>query len=187
MISLSQLWIPIVLAAVLVFVASSLVHMVFKWHNADYLKLANEDEVRAVVRAGNPAPGQYAMPHCTDMNEMKNPEFAKKFVEGPVGLLTLRANGAPNMGSSLALWFAYTLAISLIAAYIASRTLPAAANFLQVCRVAGTVAFLAYAGGSVQNAIWMGKPWGSAMKDVLDGLIYGTLTAVALAWLWPRS
>jgi hypothetical protein len=186
MISLSQLWIPIVLAAILVFVASSLVHMVFKWHNSDYLKLAKEDEVRAVIRASNPSPGQYVLPHCADMKDMAKPEFKQKFIEGPVGMLTLRANGAPNMGSSLGLWFAYTLAISVIAAYVASRTLPGTASFLQVCRVAGTISFLAYAGGSVQNAIWMGKPWSSATKEVIDALIYGGLTAVALAWLWPR-
>ena len=40
---LAQLWMPIVLSAVLVFAASSLIHMVLKWHNADYRPLANED------------------------------------------------------------------------------------------------------------------------------------------------
>lgn len=57
MIPLASLWLPIIVAAVLVFVASSLVHMVFKWHNADYLKLANEDEVRDALRESAPAPG----------------------------------------------------------------------------------------------------------------------------------
>ena len=67
---LAQLWLPIVASAVLVFIASSLVHMVIKWHNADYRKLANEDEVRAAVRAGGPAPGQYVIPYCADMKDM---------------------------------------------------------------------------------------------------------------------
>jgi hypothetical protein len=186
MISLAQLWIPIVLAAVLVFVASSLIHMVFKWHNPDFRKLANEDEVRAIIRAGSASPGQYVIPHCADMKAMQDPAFVQKFVEGPIGLLTLRANGAPAMGPMLAMWFAYTLAISLVAAYLAANTLAQGASVVQVARVTGTAAFLAYAGGSVQNAIWMGKPWGSAAKDILDALIYGALTAGALAWLWPR-
>ena len=53
---LAQLWLPIVLSAVGVFVASSLIHMLFKWHNRDYRKLPNEDAVRAAINAGQPAP-----------------------------------------------------------------------------------------------------------------------------------
>jgi hypothetical protein len=40
---LASLWLPILLAAVGVFVVSSLIHMLFKWHNRDYRKLPNED------------------------------------------------------------------------------------------------------------------------------------------------
>ncbi len=183
---IAQLWMPILVSAVLVFVASSLIHMVFKWHNADYHKLANEDEVRAVLRAGSPTPAEYVIPHCADMKQMKNPEFVKKFEEGPVAMLTLRAPGPPKMGGALGLWFAYTVLIGAIAAYIAQKTLIGPVNFLQVCRVVGTLTFVAYVGGSVQSGIWMGKPWGSVAKDVLDGAIYATLTAVTFAWLWPH-
>ena len=183
---LIDLCIPIVLSAVLVFVASSLIHMVFKWHNPDFRKLANEDEVRAVIRAGNPAPAQYVIPHCADMKDMKSPELVKKFEEGPVAMLTLRPSGAPKMGGALGMWFAYALVISAIAAYVASRVLSNEANFLQVCRVVGALSFLAYTGGSVQAGIWMGKPWPSVAKDVLDGAIYAVLTAVTFAWLWPH-
>jgi hypothetical protein len=183
---LAQLWMPIILSAVAVFVASSLIHMVLKWHNSDYRKLPNEDSVRAAIRAGNPAPGQYIVPHCLGMKEMQTPEFQQKFVEGPVGFITLRPNGAPRMGGTLALWFLFTLAIGVIAAYVAAKTLPPGATFGQVCRVVGTLSFLAYAGGSVTNGIWMGKPWSSVAKDVVDGLIYGALTGAVFGSLWPR-
>lgn len=183
---LAQLWIPIILSAVLVFIASSLIHMVFKWHNPDFRKLANEDEVRAALRAGNAAPAQYVIPHCADMKDMKSPEFLKKFEEGPVAMLTLRPSGPPKMGGALGMWFVYTLAIGAIAAYVAQKTLGPEANFLQVCRVVGALSFLAYTGGSVQAGIWMGKPWPSVAKDVLDGVIYAVLTAVTFAWLWPH-
>ena len=46
---LASLWLPILLSAVAVFVASSLIHMLFKWHNRDYRKLPNEDAVRAAA------------------------------------------------------------------------------------------------------------------------------------------
>ena len=47
-------------------------------------------------------------------------------------------------------------------------------------------AFLAYAAGQLPAAIWMGKPWSIAAKEVLDGLIYGLVTAGTFGWLWPR-
>ena len=59
-------------------------------------------------------------------------------------------------------------------------------EYLKVFQVMGTVAFLAYAGGVLPGAIWMGKPWSIAAKEVLDGLIYGLVTAGAFGWLWPR-
>ena len=186
MISLEQLWIPIVLSAVLVFVASSLIHMVFKWHNPDYRKLANEDEVRAAIRASNAAPGQYLIPHCIDPKEMQKPEMQQKFKDGPVGFLMLRAPCAPSMGKPLGQWFALNLVIAIVAAYLAAKTLPVGATFLGVCREVSLVTFLAYAGGSVSAAIWMAKPWNSAAKECLDAFIYGLVSAVAFAWLWPR-
>ena len=186
MVTLLQLWVPILLSAVLVFVASSLIHMVLKWHNSDYLKLPNEDEVAAAIRKGNPAPGQYVLPYFQDMKAMQTPAAQAKYQEGPVGFLTFRANGLPSMGVPLVLWFLFSLAIAFMAAYLASRLLPAGTHYRQVFRVVGTVSFLAYAGGSVQAGIWMGKPWRSVAKDLADGLIYGLLSAGAFGWLWPR-
>ena len=184
--SLAELWMPIVLSAVLVFAASSLIHMVFKWHNSDYRKLANEDEVRAAVRSGNPTPGQYMFPHCIDPKEMKKPEVLQKLREGPNGMLMLMRPGEPNMGRPLALWFLLSLIVATIAGYLASRTVPFGASFLAVARVVSLVTFLAYATGGVSNAIWMGKPWNSAAKEALDAFIYGLVTAAAFGWLWPR-
>ncbi len=183
---LAQLWIPVVASAVLVFVASSVIHMLLKWHNSDYRKLPNEDAVRATIRAANAAPGQYVIPHCGGMKEMQLPESQQKFRDGPVGHLTLIAPGLPKIGPQLGLWFVFNLAIGFIAAYVAAKTLPPGATVGQVCRIVGTVAFLAYAGGSVQGGIWMGRPWASVAKDVVDGLIYGLITGAAFGWLWPR-
>ena len=102
MVSLMHLWLPIVLSAVLVFVMSTLIHMVFKWHNAEYHGLSNEAEVAAAIRKGNAAPGQYMIPYCADMKEMGSEAMQQKFKEGPIALLTLRAPGPPAMGASLA-------------------------------------------------------------------------------------
>jgi hypothetical protein len=183
---LIQLWLPILVAAVSVFVASSLIHMVFKWHNSDYRKLANEDAVAAAIRAGTPAPGQYMLPHCGDMKDMQNEEMQRKFREGPVALLTLRRPGPPSIGGSLIQWFVLNVVVATIAAAIALQTYGLYADSHRTGHLAGLVSFLTYAGGSVQAAIWMGKPWGSVAKDLLDGLIYGTISALAFMFLWPH-
>lgn len=182
----TQLWIPLLVSAVLVFVASSLIHMVLKWHQSDFKPLPNEDEVRSAIRAGNPAPGMYVTPYCTDMKQLSAPEFQKKFTEGPVGHLTLRAPGMPSMGPSLVQWFLFCVVTSAFAAYLASKTLPGEASFGQVLRVTGLLSFLTYFGGSVQAWIWMGKPSSAVAKDLLDSLIYSAITGAVFAWLWPR-
>ena len=87
MVSLGALWLPILLSAVLVFVASTLIHMVLKYHASDYRALPNEDAVRAAFRgSNNPGPGQYVIPHISDMKQMGSPEHLAKCTEGPVGV-----------------------------------------------------------------------------------------------------
>jgi hypothetical protein len=186
MVTLAQLWIPILLSAVCVFAASSLIHMVVKWHASDYKALANEDEVRAAIRKGTPAPGQYVLPHCADMKDMEKPEVQQKYKDGPVGFLVISPSGVPAMGAALGKWFAFAILVAFTAAYLASRTLAPGTHYLQVFRVVGAVSFLAYGFGSIPMGIWMGKPWGSVVKDLADALIYGLLSAGVFGWLWPR-
>ena len=184
--SLGALWLPVVLSAVLVFVLSSIIHMVLKYHNRDYRKLPNEDAVRAALRAGSPEPRQYVIPYCAEMKEMESPEMRQKFIDGPVGVLNLRRPGPPTMGPMLLQWFVYTLVVSLFVGYVAAHAIPPGTSYLDVFRIVGAVGFLAYAAGQVPAAIWMGKPWAVAGKEVFDGLLYGLVTAGTFGWLWPR-
>ena len=181
----THLWMPILVTAVAVFVASSLIHMVFKWHNSDYKKLANEDAVRDAIRAGAPAPGQYVVPHCADMKDMQNESMRQKFIDGPIGMLTLRKNGPPSIGGSLVQWFIYVLAVTSIAGAMAMRAFGMQGSAHGAGHLVGLICFLTYTGGSVQMGIWMGKPWSSVIKDALDGLIYATISALVFSWLWP--
>ena len=187
MVPLMQLWVPILLSAFLVFVGSSLVHMVLKWHNSDYHKLSNEDEVRAALRKGSPAPGQYVLPYCMDPKERASPETQQKYVDGPVGMLFVMPSGPPNMGPALGKWFGFCIVVSIFVAYVASRTLAPGTEYLRVFQVAGTVAFVTYGLGEIPVAIWYGKSWSSTLKDLGDGLLYGLLTAGAFGWLWPAA
>ena len=185
MISLAHLWLPILLSAVGVFIVSSIIHMALKfWHLPDYHGFSNESEVAAAMRKGNPSPGMYMLPYCK-MEDMKKPETQEKFKQGPVGFMILRASGRPNMGKSLVLWFIFCLVVGLFCAYVAASTLASGTAGLQVFRVVGTVGFIAYAFGSLPMGIWYAQPWPAVTKDVIDGLIYGLVTGLIFAWLWP--
>jgi len=185
--AIASLWMPILATAVLVFIASSLIHMVFKWHNTDYKKLANEDDVRAVVRAGSPAPGQYVIPHCQDMKEMGGDDMKKKFVDGPIAFMTVRKNGLPEMGPCLTQWFFFCLLIAAIAGWVAACSVGFGANVRQAGCLVGMMSLLAYGGGSLQMGIWFGKPWGSVAKDILDSIIYALISGLVFMWLWPAA
>ena len=184
--SIVALWLPILLAAVLVFVASSLVHMVLKWHNSDYHKLPNEDAVRDVIRAGNPAPAMYFTPHCPDHKLMGTPEFQQKFIEGPIALITIRPSGPPTMGGALFQWFLMSLFVAAVAACVATLGLPAGAPPSTVFWTAAWVAFMAYGAGSVRESIWMGRSWSATAKELADAALYAACTGAPLAWLWPK-
>lgn len=179
--SIAQLWLPILLAAVAVFIASSLVHMVFKWHNRDYRKLPNEDEVRAAINAGQPGPGLYMLPQCLDEKDWKSEAVQAKFREGPVGKLLLRQPGPISMGTPLLQWFV----LNLIVAFVAGCAAMGAGNEHHAAHIAGLATLLAYGAGSISDAIWMGKPWAATLKDLLDALIYAVVTALVFCWLWP--
>jgi hypothetical protein len=183
---LGAVWLPIVLSAVLVFILSSIIHMALKYHNSDYKRLPNEDAVRAAIRSGSAEPRQYIFPYAAEMKEMGSPEMRQKYAEGPIGVLYLRRPGPPTMGPALTQWFLFTLMVSLFVAYVAALTIPPGAEYLQVFRIVGAVAFLAYAAGQLPASIWMGKPWAVATKEVFDGLLYALVTAGTFGWLWPR-
>jgi hypothetical protein len=184
---LIQLWLPIVTAAVLVFVASSLIHMVFKWHNSDYRKLSNEDEVAAALRAGSPTPGQYVLPHCTDMKAVQDEAVQARFRQGPVGFITLKQPGPPAMGGALLSWFVLNLALAIVVAWMVLHVYGLGADPSRAACLAAAVSFLAYGVGSICNGIWMARPWICVAKDLLDAAIYAGVTALAFWWLWPMT
>ena len=185
MVPLSALWIPIVLSAVIVFVASSIMHMLLPYHRSDYQKLPDEEKLLPVLRAAGLKRGLYIFPFCTH-KEMNSPAAVEKFKAGPVGMMTISPNGPPVMPKFLSQWFGYCLLIGFFVAYLTAHTVAPGAYYLKVFRVVGTAAFLAYGLGTISNAIWKGQTWSMTIKEVIDGLVYALLTAGTFGWLWPR-
>ena len=185
MVPLATLWLPILLSAVIVFVASSLMHMLLKYHQGDYRQLPDEDKILAALRPAGLKRGLYIFPFCTH-KDMKSPALIEKYKQGPVGHMTILPNGPPVMAKFLIQWFVFCLLVGVFVAYLAAHTLAPGTQYLIVFRVVGTAAFLAYGLGNLSNGIWKGQTWSATIKEVIDGLVYGLLTAGTFGWLWPR-
>ncbi len=127
----------------------------------------------------------YCAPYAGSMEAMKSEAFQEKFKKGPVVTMTVSDGSAMNMGRQLMQWFLYSVVISLFAAYMTGRVLPAGAPYLEVFRVAGTVAFMGYAMALPQFSIWYKRNWNTTLRSMFDGLLYSLLTAGTFGWLWP--
>ncbi len=185
MVSVPELWLPILVASVLVFIVSSIIHVALKYHNSDFAAVPDEDRVQAALREFNIPPGDYVIPHACDGKERESDEFKAKAQQGPVVFMSVCPEDAFNMKNSLIQWFLYCILISVFAAYVAGVALASGADYSSVFRVAGTVAFAGYGLALLQNSIWMKKNWTATAKSVFDSLIYGMVTAGAMGWLWP--
>jgi hypothetical protein len=186
MVPITSLWLPILVSAMFVFVASTILHMVLPFHKGDYRKLPSEDAVMEAMRKFNIPPGDYLVPCAGSPKDMNSPAFIEKMTRGPVAMMTVRPNGRPSMAGPLAKWFVYCVVCAVFAAYIAGRALGPGAHYLAVFRFAGCTAFAAYSLALWQDTIWYGRNWATTLRSTIDGLIYGMLTAGTLGWLWPR-
>jgi len=175
-------WLPILVSAVVVFIASAAVWMAFKWHDSDFHKTDDEEAVRAALSGASP--GYYLLPFCKqDPDMLKDEAVRQKFIDGPQAYITVIPNGVPQMGGKLLGSFVYYLFVGALCAYILSLTTSPDASYLDVFRVTCTVAWIAYGVAYIQDSVWFGRPRSMTMKSLLDALIYGLLTGGVFGWL----
>jgi hypothetical protein len=186
MVPVLSLWLPIVVAAVIVFVASSIIHMLLKYHANDLRQLPHEDEVMAALRGFDVPPGDYCMPRAGSMAAMKDPAFVAKMKQGPVAIMTVMPSGQTAMGGTFVLWFLYTVVVGCVVAYVTGHALGVGAAYRTVFKLAGATAFACYALALPPFSIWYKRSWVTTFKGMFDGLIYALLTAGTFGWLWPR-
>lgn len=186
MVTLGDLWLAIALATVLTFVGGAILHMVLPLHRSDFTKLPDEDGVMEAIGRSGAGPGNYMFPApVAGMESMKDPVYLAKMDKGPVGIMTLGPPGRIVMGPYLLKQFVFHLVVSFVIAYVASRTLSAGVEYLQVFRVVGTVAILAYTAAIFPAAIWYREPRNYVLGKVVDGIVWGLLTAGSFAGFWP--
>jgi hypothetical protein len=174
-------------SSVLIFFASFVLWSLLPgWHRADWKHVAKEIVLIAAVREAGLGRGQYVFPKAgSQPAKTWSEEDARKVKDGPMGSLIVFPPGPPQMGKSLGFWFIYLVLVSVVVAYLTSRTVAPGADYLAVFRVAGTSAFLAYGGAVPVGSIWFGQSWSASLKSIIDGLFYGLLTAGTFGWLWP--
>jgi Flp pilus assembly protein TadB len=170
MVPVTSLWLPILVSAVIVFVASSIIHMAFKYHHDDWKRLPSHDDVQEAMRRFNVPPGDYHV----------------RGGKGPTFIMTIMPPGQSGMGKNLVMWFLYSILVSVFAGYVAGAALGPGVMYLRVFQFAGTVAFCGYSLALLQHSIWYNRKWRTTLVSMFDGLIYGLLTAGTFGWLWPR-
>lgn len=184
---LYALWLPILVSAVVVYIASTIIHMVLTaWHKDDFVKLANEDQVMDALRPFALPPGDYAIPRPASMQDMKSPEYVQKRLRGPVVIMTVLPGGSMGMGKPLVQWFLFCIVVGFFAAYVGSAALPPGTPYPKVFQLVGTTAFVGYVLALWPTSIWYGRKWSTTIRSTIDGFVYALLTAGVFGWLWPR-
>jgi hypothetical protein len=184
-VTLFALWLPILLSAVLVFVASSVIHMLIGYHAGDLASLPGEERIAEAIRAEGVPTGDYVLPHAGSKEAWRSPEYAEKMKRGPVAFIRVAPNGPPAMGSMLVRWFLFCTVVSVFAAYLTGRAVAPGGEYLEVFRFAGTTAFIGYVMAMWGDSVWYGRKASTLAKYTLDALIYAMLTAGIFGWLWP--
>jgi hypothetical protein len=181
---LVDLWLPILVAALGVFVASSIIHMATPWHHHDFRPMPDQSRVLDALRSFNLSPGDYVAPHPHGPGASAS-EFAELSQRGPVVAITVLPGGVV-IAKNLVLWFLYCTVVALCAAYIAGEALAPGAESKRVFQFAGATAFIGFALGLWQQTIWYSRSPVTTLKSTIDGLLYGVVMAGAFVWLWPQ-
>jgi len=186
MTGLELLWLPTLVSSVIVFLVSSVIHMVLPWHKGDYPQLPNQDGVMDALRPFSIPPGDYMVPRPSTRQELRTPAFAEKMKKGPIFMMTVMPNGPMSMGRNLALWFVFSVVVGLFSGYVAGQALPVGATYPLVFKFVAVTAFIGYSLALWPMSIWYRRAWSLTLKATVDGLIYALLTAGTFGWLWPR-
>ena len=183
---LLSLWLPILVSAVVVWIASAMAWMVLPHHGNDWKGLPDEAGFFEALRALKIGPGQYGFPHVADRKQRNDPEFAKRCEAGPKGVLNVWPEKI-SMGRNMVLSFLFYLVVGVFVAYLGSIALPRGASFAKVFQLVGTAGIMAYTFASIPTAIWFNKPAPNVLSDLGDGVAYGLLTGAVFGVLWPGA
>jgi hypothetical protein len=182
---LSHLWLPILVSAAAVWIASAIAWMALPHHRNDFKQLPDENAFSAAIRGLGLAPGNYGFPRC-DHGKMKDPAFQKRWEEGPNG--TISVWGKVSMGKNMFATFLVYLVVSILIAYLAAAIpLKPGDAPKHIFQVLGTAGVLAYCFSFIPGGIWFGQSGRALAMSVIDGIVYGLVTGGVFALFWPAA
>lgn len=190
---LSHLWLPILVSAAAVWIASSLAWMVIGHHKHTWKEIPNEDEFIATIKRFRIAPGSCGFPEFRKCEGLSKEEKLAKWEEmqkHPIGVL--RVWGPLSMGRNWVLSLVVNLVASTLIGYHGWSALrhggsdgAPTASFAKVMQVLGTVGILAYCFASLQNDIWFQRSRREVVTGLIDGVVLGLITGAVFRLLWP--
>ena len=183
-VSLAELWLPILLSAVAVWFASFLIWAISPLHKKDWKGLPDENAFVASLKGLAIPPGNYGFPYAADGKQCRDPEFKKKWMEGPAGMLSVWPTKT-GMGPKMVLTFIVYAVMGVFIAYIASLSLLHGQPQIDVFRLVGAAGVLGYCFSFLPNAIWFNHTPRAVVQSVIDGVIYGLVTGAIFMFLWP--
>src|SRR5882672_6740039 len=163
---LSHLWLPIIVATVVMFVLSALMWTAMPHHKKEFRGVPDEDALLALLRKASLEPGNYTFPWCSPehrSDKAKTDAWKQKWAQGPAGTLSIAPRGPMSMGKmmgqSIVLYLVVNFFLGAVGAHaIRFDTQP---TFHHVFVVISLAAFMAYFFATVPECIWFGKPWKS--------------------------
>lgn len=164
-------------------IASALAWMLIGHHQKDWIGLP--DEAGTLSKIADIPPGNYGFPYAADRKQCSDPEFRKKWEQGPAGMLQIFPKNI-SMGRNMILTFLTYLVVSVLIGYVAwSVRGSIGGDKLETFRVLGTVGVLSYAFAFIPGNIWFAAYPRAILMNIIDGVVYGLITGAAFAFLWP--
>ena len=179
---LTELWLPILINGVVLFILSFLAWVILPHHFNDFKRVPDEQIFMDAIRDLKLPTGNYMFPYADCKADQGKPEFAERYKAGPRG--TIQIFEMPNMGINMAKTVVFFLVTSALIAYVTYAACPPTAEnqFIKVWQIAGTIGILVHASSGVLNGIWFKR---KVFTDCIDGVVYGLVLGLIFAALWP--
>jgi hypothetical protein len=180
-ISVWELWLPVVVSGVALFIASWAAWMLLPHHKKEWGRLPEEDAIMNALKSANIPAGQFMFPCPVTPNDWKTADFKAKMQAGPNGNLVVWS-GPCSMGKNMACTVLFFLVANFVIAYLAAQALAPGSDLMKVFQFVGTAGILTYGTANILNGIWFGR---KMVADIVDGIVYGLITGAIFAAMWP--